>query len=276
MDQFGEFEPSNAASGEVLGRLDDEHPRWSGVVHLRKEATPTQDDPAGGYRGELMAKALSKEESGLTRLRQLRTWGATAGKSFPWRESEDAWLVFVAEMLLRRTRAPQVAALLPNVLTEFPDPAALAEAGPSHVDEVFRSAGLTGRIRQLQEAAQEMRNRHGGAVPVDNDDLMALTGVGPYVASIVSSRLSGSEVILVDTNSVRVAIRVLGVEPTTKDFRRERQVVEAVGRLLGGPVPAGDWFNVIDLAHMVCTPKEPDCEICPLAFDCQFFASTGS
>lgn len=209
-------------------------------------------------------------------MRELRAWGANAGKTYPWRTSDDPWLVFVAEMLLRRTRAPQVAALLPDALSKFPDPVALAKASPSHVDEVFRAAGLRGRIRQLQEAAREMKDRHGGAVPVGEDELMALTGVGPYVASIVSSRLSGSEVVLVDTNSVRVAVRVLGVEPTTKEPRRERQVVEGVTRLLGGPAPADDWFHVIDLAHMVCTPKEPNCGICPLAFDCQFFAATGS
>lgn len=223
-----------------------------------------------------MAEARSSEEAGIDRLRELRAWASNAGKTYPWRTSDDPWLVFVAEMLLRRTRAPQVAALLPDALTEFPDPVALTRTAPSHVDEVFRAAGLRGRIRQLREAAQEMKDRHGGAVPVEEDELMALPGVGPYVASIVSSRLSGARVVLVDTNSVRVAIRVLGVEPTTKDPRRERQVVEAVGRLLGGAVPADDWFHVIDLAHTVCTPKEPNCGICPLAFDCQFFAATGS
>lgn len=197
------------------------------------------------------------------------------GRTFPWRTSSNPWLVFVSEMLLRRTRAEQVADLLPRAMDVFPGPAELAGATRSQVASVFESAGLWGRVSQLHEAAREITTEHGGVVPEDKERLLSLTGVGPYVASIVSSRLSGSDVVLVDTNSVRVAIRVLGVEPTTKDSRRERRVVEAVGELLGGPARADDWFNVIDLARLVCRPSTPECGVCPLAYDCQYFASTG-
>jgi A/G-specific adenine glycosylase len=174
---------------------------------------------------------------------------------------------------LRRTRAEQVADLLPQALQEFPVPSRLADATVSKADVVFRAAGLRSRIHQLHEAAKEITARYGGEVPLHTDELLSLPGVGPYVASIVASRLSGSDVVLVDTNSVRVAARVLGVQPSTKEPRRERQVIEAVRELLGGPTKADDWFHVIDLAHLVCRPKRPDCGVCPLAFDCRYVAS---
>jgi A/G-specific adenine glycosylase len=151
----------------------------------------------------------------------------------------------------------------------------MALARPGRVKQVFRSAGLYHRIAQLHQAARIIAKVHDGVVPVDEEVLSALPGVGPYVGAIVASRLSGAKVVLIDTNSVRIATRALGVHPTTKDPRRERQVIEAVGELLGGPASADDWFAVIDLAHQVCRPRDPDCAACPIQAACAHAAMAG-
>lgn len=200
----------------------------------------------------------------------LAAWFVENGRTFLWRSTADAWTVLLAEFLLRRTRADQVQNLLPTILTHFPMPSDLASASEEEVQLVFRSAGLIERIRQLHSTANLISELHVDTVPVDPDELIELPGVGPYVADAVAARLGERDVVLVDTNTVRVATRVLGTQPSTKDPRRERAVIDAVGKLLGGPASAELWWAVIDLAHLICTPRDPDCESCPLNVTCAY------
>lgn len=171
-------------------------------------------------------------------------------------------------MLLRRTRADQVAGILSEALHRFPTPEALARARRGTARRVFGSAGLATRADQLRNAAQVIVREHGGKVPTNIPALQELPGVGPYVASMVAAVTVGAPVVLVDTNSVRVATRVLGIVPATKEPRRESKVIAGIEGLLGGPQRASLWFAVIDLAHRICRPADPDCGSCPLAPGC--------
>ncbi len=202
--------------------------------------------------------------SGCARRVKLREWFKTNRREFPWRSGTQPWETFVAEMLLRRTRAEQVASLLPTVLAAYPCPTAMAEAQIEEIEAVLRPVGLRGRAAELQQCALIIERDFGGSVPAAIDDLLMLPGVGPYVASSVAAVLSSEHVILIDTNTVRVARRVGGIEVRARDVRRQKIIVEAIEGLLDGPAPARDWWAVIDLAARVCRPREPHCEDCPI------------
>ena len=203
------------------------------------------------------------------RKNQLTSWAATHGRRYPWRETRDPWAVFVAEMLLRRTHADRVADIYKSVVSQFPDAETLAGAPAATLHSAVSSLGLRGRADQLRQAAQEIVRRFQSKVPVDPSQLMDLPGVGPYVAGAVAAGAGGQDAILIDTNTVRVATRYFGVELQAKDVRRQKVVVEAVTALFGGPAGPNEWWAVIDLAALVCRPREPTCEICPLRGTCE-------
>lgn len=204
---------------------------------------------------------------GSIRRKRLRAWARVNGRQFYWRQSVAPWELFVAEMLLRRTRAEQVAKHLPVILSEFPTPSHLARATWPRVERMFRPMGLTWRTRTLHQAAKKIISRHAGDLPLKEEELRALPGVGPYVAAITMAGIAGRPVVLTDTNSVRVACRVRGI-PLTGDIRRRRDVQIAIHDLLGGPAKARDWWNVFDLAQQVCLPANPHCTACPIAVHC--------
>jgi A/G-specific adenine glycosylase len=205
--------------------------------------------------------------AGRARRTALRDWFRLRRRAFPWRSTPESWPVFVAEMLLRRTRAAQVARHLPAILESFPEPAVMAEAAVDHVREELRPLGLVWRADTLKAAAQTITTRHGGHVPLNAPELLALPGVGPYVAFATLTALTHTEVLLVDTNTIRVALRVTGVEPRG-DVRRRHATETAIEYLFGGPAPAADWWAVLDLAAVICKPKTPDCPVCPIADHC--------
>jgi A/G-specific adenine glycosylase len=142
--------------------------------------------------------------AGKERRRRLRAWSRRNGRRFPWRREQSAWPTLVAEMLLRRTRADQVAAHLPRILLKYPTPATMAETSADDVIETLKPLGLVWRARSLHNCAQMIAEDHQGKVPLEGRELMKLPGVGPYVASSVLAAC-GQAVVLTDTNTVRVA-----------------------------------------------------------------------
>jgi A/G-specific adenine glycosylase len=204
---------------------------------------------------------------GQRRRRLVRTWSRARIRHFPWRSRPEPWAVFIAENLLRRTRAEQVASLLPRILAEFPTPNSMAVAPLQDVQYALAPLGLRFRAAQLQQSAAIIVSTHDGQVPLDLDALMELPGVGPYVAAATLSMLTRRRVILTDTNTVRVAKRVSGVT-RPGDIRRSKDLQSAIHDLLGGPATARAWWAVIDLAATICTPRNPDCTNCPIADLC--------
>jgi A/G-specific adenine glycosylase len=79
----------------------------------------------------------------------------------------------------------------------------------------------------------------------------------------------GWRAVLVDTNTIRVTSRVSG-KPLGPSHHRSRKVQEQVSRIGPGgePPDADDNFALLDLAALVCTPRSPECKVCPLRESC--------
>jgi len=206
-------------------------------------------------------------EGGRRRREALRGWFERSQRSFTWRRTRDPWHTLVAETLLRRTRAAQVEHRIAEVLAKYPTPGSLAQAPLDQVRSDLRPFGLVWRADNLAATAQVIAADHRGHVPTDIESLMSLPGVGPYVAAATSASVDGTAVSLVDTNTVRVATRVRGTY-RSGDIRRQPDVAVAIADLLGGDAPAKDWWAVLDLGALICTPRSPRCGECPIRAEC--------
>ena len=200
---------------------------------------------------------------------RLRLWYDLHGRhDLPWRKDRSPWRVLIAETLLHRTRADSVAALYPAVVREFTSPEAVA-GRPDRWREMTRPAGLAWRAGTFVRGCAELLRSHGNRVPAETDALLALPGVGHYVAAAVRCFGFGERAVLVDTNTIRLAGRISGTD-LDPARHRTRAVRETVARLGpgGGPPDAEDNFALLDLAALVCTPRAPRCKVCPLAEGC--------
>jgi A/G-specific adenine glycosylase len=111
--------------------------------------------------------------------------------------------------------------------------------------------------------------RHDGAVPASYADLLALPGVGDYTASAIASFAFGRRHVVLDTNVRRVLTRaVSGVEfPAPAVTRHERDVATAL--LPDEPATAATWaVATMELGALVCTARQPHCDVCPIAQTC--------
>ncbi len=197
----------------------------------------------------------------------LRSWDTRYRRIYPWRTTDDPFHVMIAELMLRRTQAHQVVQIYKNFIAKYPDTYALALAPAEEVTHSLFSLGLSWRIPAFQQVANTLIEQYAGAVPSNYEALVALPGIGDYVASAICCFAFGQAMIIADTNTVRVAGRLFGI-PTYAESRRRKSVRTLLESLLDKEYPKSYNYAMLDLAALICTPAKPNCAACPLLSYC--------
>jgi A/G-specific adenine glycosylase len=199
--------------------------------------------------------------------KSLRAWDAKYRRIYPWRTTDNPFHIMMAEMMLRRTQARQVVKTYENFIAKYPDACALAMAPAEAVAHSLFSLGLVWRVPAFQQIARALVAQYEGMVPSSYEALVALPGIGDYVASAVCCFAFNQAIIIVDTNTVRVAGRLFGV-PTHAESRRRKPIRALLQALLDAENPKSYNYAMLDLAALLCTPANPNCSVCPLLSYC--------
>ncbi len=202
--------------------------------------------------------------------REILAWYAANARELPWREPEaGAWAVMVSEFMLQQTPVKRVLPMYATWMERWPTPAALAAEAPGEAVRAWGRLGYPRRALRLHAAATAMVERHGGEVPTDHAELLALPGVGEYTAAAVASFAHRQRHPVLDTNVRRVFARLVdGVEfPPPATTAAERRTATAL--LPEADETAATWaVAVMELGALVCTARSPDCGHCPVARRC--------
>ncbi|MGB4777005.1 A/G-specific adenine glycosylase [Microbacterium sp.] len=204
----------------------------------------------------------------------LIAWYRDNARDLPWRRPGfGAWGILVSEIMLQQTPVTRVIPHLDAWLARWPTPRALAADPPAAAVTQWANLGYPRRALWLHRAAVEIRDRHGGVVPRDVDDLLALTGIGDYTARAVAAFAYGDRHPVVDTNTRRVLARALGGRsqpgpPTRGDLT-------AMAAILPDDEADAATVNaaVMELGALVCTARAARCELCPVAHVCAWRAA---
>lgn len=183
-------------------------------------------------------------------------WWVDNKRSFPWRETQDPYKILVAEILLHRTKANQVIPLYELFLQHFPDIQTLSKSSPCELAALFHSAGLRWRWKLIYAMALELQTRFQGNIPDDKNTLIALPGISNYIASAVRCFAFGYPDAILDTNTVRVAGRLLDLT-ITDSSRRSKLFRHILEHLIDPDNPREFNFALIDLAAQVCKSLNP-------------------
>ena len=200
----------------------------------------------------------------------LLKWWSLEKRHFPWRETRDPYKILIAETLLHRTRADQVVPLYERFLKQFPNVQSLAKSTPGELRELCHSAGLHWRWKLLHLLAVEVKTRFQGQIPDAFEYLTSLPGVSHYIASALRCFAFGYPEAILDTNTVRVAGRLLGL-PITDSSRRSIRFRAVLQSLIDSEYPCEFNFALIDFAAIMCRAKSPCQGECPLQCYCHYY-----
>lgn len=216
-----------------------------------------------------MTETLHTIEDGAV-ARDLEHWFAGAARDLPWRiEPRDPYWSLVSEFMLQQTQVSRVLEKFEPFLERFPSIKALASADEEAVLGEWSGLGYYRRARMLHACAQAIVEHHGGVIPSDVDELMALPGIGRYTAGAMASMVFKERQPLVDGNVVRVLQRLHNNPSPQTDPKTVKWAWERATALVESSTEPGVLNeSLMELGATVCTPKRIRCDQCPAAGHC--------
>jgi A/G-specific adenine glycosylase len=217
------------------------------------------DRPAGSGQ-RLIANKIRHE---------LLTWARRQKRQLPWRGTRDSYRIWISEVMLQQTTVEAVAARYARFLSRFPDLRALARAREESVLAAWSGLGYYARARNLRRAARLVSRDHGGNLPRDPRTLERLPGFGRYTAAAVVCLAHGARVPAIDANVTRVLSRLFAINGIAGRREHRRAVEDRARQLLTSGRPDLLTAAIMDLGQLVCVPRRPLCESCPLEAVCE-------
>ena len=204
---------------------------------------------------------------------RILSWFDSHGrKDLPWQQGKTPYSVWVSEIMLQQTQVKTVIPYYQKFMRRFPDILTLANAPQDEVLHHWTGLGYYARARNLQKAAQVIRDQYDGKFPQDINDVIALPGIGRSTAGAVLSLACAQHHSILDGNVKRVLARYFAVDgwPGKKD------VEQALWQYADSLTPnsrTGDYTQaMMDMGATICTRSKPKCDSCPLQQNCLAFA----
>ncbi len=187
-------------------------------------------------------------------------WYDQNARPLPWRiEKVTPWESLLAEIILQQTQMETGLPYWERIRKAYPTPASLAADTEENLLRLWQGCGYYARARNLYKLATTL---DGDDLPETFDALLKLPGIGPYTAAAIASMSFGEPVACVDGNVRRVISRLRAEHLSDSDLQYE------ANELLNHERP-GDWNQaMMEVGALVCTPRNPDCGICPLESIC--------
>lgn len=201
--------------------------------------------------------------------KNLLAWYRRHKRDLPFRRTRDPYAIWLSETMLQQTTVATVLPYYERFIAKFPTPRAVAKADDAELLALWQGLGYYSRIRNFKTACGQITTEFNGKIPASFDALKKLKGIGDYTAAAVASIAFDLPHAVVDGNVKRVISRldayktdIASKEATAFFANRTRELLDA-----GSP---GDFNQAImELGAMVCRPRAPSCESCPVGAFCR-------
>lgn len=210
----------------------------------------------------------------LTFQRTLVRWYRRHARQLPWRitladtRRPDPYHVLVSEFMLQQTQVATVLPFFAQFLRVFPTITDLARAQEQQVLRLWQGLGYYSRARNLLKAARTVVEHHAGALPATVDELLQLPGVGRYTAGAIASIAHGTRAPILDGNVMRVLCRIDAIRSDPREKSTNALLWSRAEAILPRDHPGDFNSALMELGATVCTPRNPQCLICPVAHSC--------
>ena len=204
----------------------------------------------------------------------LISWSKENFSDLPWRKNRSLYSTLVSEIMLQQTTVQTVLKKYEPFLKEYPTLEILSKAELEDVLLTWRGLGYYRRARNLKSAADEMLRFYGGEIPLEKENLLKIKGIGEYTSSAIRSIGAQKKDLAIDGNLERVLARLHAFsEPKGPKLQKKIKEEFFYGGLNFPKKINYRELNeaLMDLGRMICRPRNPQCELCPLLKQCQAY-----
>ena len=201
--------------------------------------------------------------------KRLLKWYRANQRDLPWRQSRNPYYIWVSEVMLQQTQVNTVLSYYRRFIKAFPSVKRLAAADLQSVLKLWEGMGYYARARNLHRAAQMVVQEYGGKIPKRWAAFHGLPGVGDYIAAAVLSIAFDQPYAVVDGNVKRVLARLHKISVPVNQPQSNHTFKSAADKLLDVRQPATFNQAIMELGALVCKPRNPACDVCPLNKGCR-------
>lgn len=192
---------------------------------------------------------------------EIQRWYMLHGRrDLPWRNTDHAYNIYISEVMLQQT---QVKTVLERYyipfLERFPSLRALAKAPLDDVLKLWEGLGYYNRARNLHKTATLV-----DALPDTIEALVTLPGIGKNTAHALAAFAFKQPVPVMEANVKRILCRLHRLKEP-----KEKELWQIAYDMVNKENSFDYNQAMMDIGAMVCLPKKPKCDACPLAPICR-------
>ncbi|MBR7554457.1 A/G-specific adenine glycosylase [Allobacillus sp. GCM10007491] len=202
----------------------------------------------------------------------LINWYQSIRRELPWRENQDPYRIWVSEIMLQQTRVDTVIPYFNQFMERFPTVKDLANADEQDVLKAWEGLGYYSRARNLHTAVKEVVATYDGQIPSESSELKKLKGIGPYTLGAIMSIAFDEPIPAVDGNVMRVMSRIFEMYDNIADQKSKKKFEQVVEAVISKEDPSSFNQGLMELGALICSPKKPKCNECPVSYYCTAFS----
>lgn len=205
---------------------------------------------------------------------KLVIWYDTNKRSFPWRDTNNPYDVWLSEIMLQQTRIEAVKPKFTLFKETLPTISSLANCPDDVLMRLWEGLGYYSRARNLKKCAIVLCEKYDGHLPQTYQELIALPGIGPYTAGAIASIAFGNVACAVDGNVMRVLSRIFEITDDNRDpkVRKifEKIIMDLFQKNYDSHFVASFNQGLMELGEVICVPNgSAKCDICPMHEICK-------
>jgi A/G-specific adenine glycosylase len=193
---------------------------------------------------------------------KLQKWYNINKRSLPWRDTSNAYQIWLSEIILQQTRVNQGLPYYNKFAEHFPTVFDFAKSNEDDVLKLWQGLGYYSRGRNMLKCAKKVVSDYNGIFPKNLKDLKSLPGIGDYTASALLSFAYNQPYAVLDGNVYRVLSRYYGIDTPINTSQALNEFKALADMLLDTKNPGHHNQAMMEFGALQCIPKSPNCSVC--------------
>ncbi len=198
---------------------------------------------------------------------QLLDWFDKNKRELPFRKNKNPYNIWISEIMLQQTQVDTVIPYYNRFMERYPTLNDLAMANEEDVFKLWEGLGYYSRAKNILKCAKQIHEDYAGVFPKGFEEVIKLAGIGPYTTGAILSIAFDMKYPAVDGNVMRVISRMYHIDADISESKTRKIFEAKVSELI--PDRSGDFNQALmELGALICSPKSPKCNVCPVSGDC--------
>ena len=199
--------------------------------------------------------------------KNLLYWYHKKKRALPFRDRKEPYIIWLSEVMTQQTQMKTAIPYFNKWVSQFPTLQSVAYARLSELLKLWEGLGYYARCRNFHKSAIIVQRDYNGKIPKDWSIFRSFPGVGDYTAAAVLSIAYRLPFVAIDGNVKRVMARILGRKKLSPI--NITMINNTLNNWIDKKNPGDFNQAMMELGALICKPKKPKCDLCPLQRACK-------